>query len=296
MKKYQAVIIIVGVILSMTFAVQASGNEEKQIRERFISVDVYRVGVTEYDGFLINPSIDLLETISYRINPLSAGNVGGFPITSRLVDFANNKENMLEEFLNENGVIGEIEKVVVLEVRSLFLTIWITVNGENYFITADENKMEDYLLPNRDGYNYRLYTHAGYYEKFKIKDGILKINGKDITDENYIKFQHRTIWLPLRAVLEDLGVKVEWNAERNDVLLTFTTGEYILNLNDFTLHKVGSEISNLIFTPPGGYYRAMIIDGRTIVNDGLITEFLMIAGAEITDIDYDELVVNVSSQ
>lgn len=317
-KKFQFIFALLVIILiafvSICFASQTNDGKESN------GVVVYSISRTVYNQFLECPSKEILDQkesdtmISiYKKSDTSEGNIrreiisknpvqvdeskggtmriGSMPVYVSLVDFIGDKEN-IKKFLSQNDVVGEIKNVAMLEDQNIPVTIWLQVNQENFFITIDE-KFEDYSNnPNTNEYVYRLYTYLEYRNKFGIKDGKLKVNDKDITEGNYVKFQYYGVYIPFRAIMENLGAKVDWDADRNVVLLTCNDKEYILETNNvFSLVEVG-ESWNILTPPPGGSYCFEMIDDRINMDDFTMQAVVGLMGAKI-NIDYENLTVEV---
>ena len=308
-----------GVMIN-AFAVNAfASNLDKQ--ETKDGLVVYSFGYEIFENFIKNPSQEILEqqvndviisifsniessdecikceTIdnkSVKVDKANEGElkIGKLPVYSSLISFSCNKEN-LKKMLIENDITGDIADVCVLNMPNMAVTIWLTVNQENYFITIDE-RYDDYSIKNdEDEYVYRLYSYVDYCNKFGIRDGKLFVNGTNITEGNYVKIHYSGAYLPFRAIMENLGVKVEWDAERNVALLFYNDKAYVFNPNEFSLIEEGTT-TNMLITPPGGvYYYCNIIDDRIVMNNNAMQSIIRLMEAKI-NINYDNLIVEIN--
>ncbi|MEE1049723.1 MAG: copper amine oxidase N-terminal domain-containing protein [Clostridia bacterium] len=268
-------------------------------------ITVYTVGYDEMCEILENPSMELLEKIDKeKIQYLSItdnlrerikleqfrngesivleGENGvrwlgsAQELYTSFIDFVGNKDNILNTFMAENGVVGEVSKAVVLEIVSYDNVIWAQVNNENYFITVDEylkeidwdSELIEYEELFDEKNSFRLYSHSDYKEKYGAKDINLVVNGADLTAGNYVKLYNYSAYVPLRAVMEALGVKVDWNPENETVILYDNDNTYVIDPeNPYEYIKNGDKVEYIV--PPGAWdpLYSKVINGRTIVND-----------------------------
>ena len=222
-------------------------------------------------------------------------------VYSSLIDFVNDKENLTTLFA-ENGVEArEFEETAVFYTPNIPVTIWLRTNQENYFITINRN--EEFYDGNDDNpYTYKLYSYFDYCDKYGVKDGKLLINGEDITQGNYVKIYTYGAYLPLRAVMEKLGVKVDWDTEKNVARLTINGEDFILNPAELSFVPAqdpdpsGKYIFDMRILPPGSGsspYECFFIDDRIIMNDSamrLILTYLM--GIKL-HVSYDDLTIKI---
>jgi len=307
--------IIVGVLISTiamcAFAAQAAS--EHQERD---GVMVYRLGYDEFQNFIKHPSLEVLEqesnaicvftkldtptglmqwkminTDPVRVETSAVLRIGTLSVYSTFLDFVGSKE-VLQEFLVENGIAGEVESAIIFEMQRMPVTIWAKMEQEDFFITVNE-KFDDYSHSNPSEYVYRLYSYLDYYDKFGIKDGKLFINGKDITEGNYVKVHYSGAYIPFRAIMENLGAKIDWDTENNEALLNCNGKGYILETETFSLVEVGTSV-NILILPPGGYYYCQIINDRIIMNDQAMQTIIRLMEAKI-NVNYDELAININN-
>lgn len=321
--KFQLAIAIAAVWVVVTsVALYASASVTDSPKERG-DIMVYSFEYDVFQEFINKPSLEILEqqgnstmiSIFTNINssegrikreiinkePIQVDEtnggelkIGNLPIYSSLIDFTHNKES-LKKVLTENGVVGEIENVTILDIRNMAVTIWLEVNQEDYFITVDE-RYDDYAArSDKSEYVYRLYSYFDYYNKFGVKDGNLFVNGENITGDNYVKVHYSGAYLPFRAVMESLGAKVNWDPERNAVLLSYNDKKYVFKPDNLSLVEMGTT-TNILMTPPGGaYYYCKIIDDKTIINHYAMQAIVRLMGAKI-NIDYNNLIVEINQQ
>ena len=305
--------IIVNIFALYTFASETDNTNES-------GVTVYSFGYDVFSEFIENPVQEILEQqgncwVIYvltnmdssdgrikceiinedpvRVYKADSGKVyiGNLPVYSSLISFTQNKES-LKKILDENGVVGEIENVAILDIRNMAVTIWLKVDQEDYFITVDE-RGDDYCERNDESkYVYRLYSYMEYYNKFGIKDGKLFVNGENITKDNYVKVNYSGAYIPFRVVMESLGAKVDWDAEKNVVLLSCNDEEYVFDPDSLYMTERGKQ-DNILLLPPGGYYYCKIIDDRTIMNSDAMEVCVGLMGAKIS-VDYKNLTVEIN--
>lgn len=241
---------------------------------------------------------EIVSEVSARIYEGNDGElmIGKLPVFSSLIDFVNNKE-CLKKTLIENGAVGEIKDAVLLNVRNMPVTIWLMTDHEDYFITVDE-RFDDYFnRVDRSAYVYRFYSYSDYYDKFRVKNGKLFINGKDATEGNYVKVHYSGAYLPLRTVIEHLGAAIEWDTERNVAVIFYNNKTYVFDPYKFSLIDTMTE-TNILIMPPGGvYYYCKIIDNRIIMNNYSIQDIISLMGADAKiNVDYDNLKIEIWQQ
>jgi len=251
----------------------------------------------ETDTYMFSESIDYPGKIRYEI--LSSDTVEIYDnhdeinipylhitINNILLNFVGNK-NEIGKYLKQNGITGNIESIIILAVYDYSpRTIWVEVDQENYFITIDEM----YNI-NEETNVYRIYNHSEYYEKFKVKDGKLIVNGKDITSDNYIKIHYRYAEFPLVETIKALGAKVEWQS-KTTALVTYNNKKYIIDTIEYSFAEIGS-IDNIIETPPGGYSFYQVIGDDFILDSDLMKYVVNYMGANI-NIDYENLTITIN--
>lgn len=192
--------------------------------------------------------------------------IGTLPVSHTFLTLLYNRDELQRMLLNYE-ICGMVENVTVLDVENMAATIWVTANRENYFITVDE-QFEDYIYrTDATAYVYRVYTFDTYSERFGAKDGRLIVSKEDISADNYVKFHYTGVYLPLRATLEHLGVRVDWDANNNVILLCYEKKHYVFKPHTFELTEQGKE-DNLLIIPPGmDYYYCKSINGRIVLDD-----------------------------
>ncbi|AFS77983.1 copper amine oxidase-like protein [Gottschalkia acidurici 9a] len=112
------------------------------------------------------------------------------------------------------------------------------------------------------------------------------IDGNTInTDVNPVVIDGRTL-VPIRVVSENLGAKVEWNAETKEVKLDFTElGASVKMKIDSKEYDVNGEVGTMEVAPK-------MIDGRTMVPIRFISEEL----GFLVEWDGNTKTVNISSE
>jgi len=286
------------------------------------AVMVYTIDESIYREFIVNPNKQTLDTenINTEIHtynkskqkigyierkcingesldivevPSGYMRIGYIPVDEEFVDFINSKENIRQIFLS-NNIKCNITNYLLIEYLcpeaiKIPITIWIETDIGNYFITIEvdlNNLYGDYI--------YSVYTHNEYYEKFRLKEGTLIINGKDVTEGNYVKFENKSVYLPFYTVMENLGAEVDWDEKNKTYLFSCNGKDYVLDTNnEFSLTEVG-EKNNILLPPPGGSYFCQYIDGVLIMDNYTMQVIVNLMDAVI-NINYNELIVNIDS-
>ena len=284
---------------------------------------IYGKGRDIYNQFIQNPSYDVLnqqsdeirvnfiaetpagkiklETISHIPGTIQEYDEGvlrigeRLPVYKSLIDFVGNVSE-IKKYLDQNGVKADIESVSFISGGVSPHTIWVQTDKGNYFITINYQKEDVLNNPHKEvSYIYRFYNQIDYYEKFRMKDAKLIVKGKDITAGNYAKIQFDHVFIPLKAVVEQLGGKVEWNNDNPEVFITYNSKKYILNTSvGMKIYEV-REPENIIIQPPlgGGYLFSEIINGDIIILESNIRIFLKNQMGATVNIDYDNLMINI---
>ncbi len=115
----------------------------------------------------------------------------------------------------------------------------------------------------------------------------LIVNGKDITDECYVRFNQTRdiVELPLTAILKELGASVEW--QDGVATITFSDGRYIF---DTTEEHFG------VFPPPGSKYNLRKVVDNDIIMDYPSAHPVITYGMDAKiKINYDEKIITIQS-
>ena len=165
---------------------------------------------------------------------------------------------------------GRVTNCIIIDVRihaafQIPAIAWVQTDIEDYFIKIETDKT---ILRNPD-YIYTPCTYEELYNQLKFKDVELIINDVDSTADNYVKIQYKGAYLPLRAILEGIGVKVDWDGEKEEVTMSHMDEVYVLKLKvkDLSdnyspqIYEGDRNITIGVYSLFGGY---QIIDGRIV--------------------------------
>ncbi len=317
--KFRLIIILIIVFISIIINVSGQQISERNVESG--DIVVYSFPYEIFNKFIENPATNIFsdnenkiiisslskssnkqilrKTINQtptQIEEMEGGiYVGKTPVYLTLIDFVTNRE-MLKAFLIKNNiVINSINNINLLDVPNMPAIIWIQDNQQNYYITVDEKYEDKNVKKKEDEYIYRVYSDKEFYSKFSDKEGILIVNGKNVTTNNFVKINYSGTYISLRGVIESLGQKIEWD-DANCVARLMCNGKtYILDCqNKLSLVEEGTS-NNILILPPGGiYYYCSIINGQTIINENAMRMLLRLMDATI-NVDYNNLIVNINS-
>ena len=179
--------------------------------------------------------------------------------------------------------------------------------AEHAVIVSYDNKNEiwrvDYIFNGFDGsFTFIVGADGKFYYFAEYNDGDddncrLFVNGKDISDDNYVYMSHlyKHTGVPMVSILEELGAKVRWQSDTTaDIYIN--DEKYILDTSENTLQKPGSDWNYINILPgtKNGYEYTMV-DGEYTVDGSYLAWFLKSIGINM-DIDYEESVITVTSQ
>lgn len=159
------------------------------------------------------------------------------------------------------------------------------------------------------------------FDKSTINNGILNVNGTDITSKNVTirkeKFSNPVLPfpnsfivkisdyfsngyyyhadLPLTEVMKSLGMRVEW-IDDITANVTYEDKKYVLDLAKVSIVEVGTK-HNLISAATGGHRVYTVLDRELRLDDNTIKAFMYELGKKIdVHIDFDELVVYLTER
>ena len=160
-----------------------------------------------------------------------------------------------------------------------------------------------------------------YYGRSATKNGMLNVNGTNITSINVTirreKFSNPVLPfpnsfivkisdffskgyyyhadLPLTEVLKSLGMNVEW-VDDNTANVTFEDKKYVLDLAKVSIVEARTTY-NLIYPVPGGRRVHTVLDRELILDGNTIKNALYEMGEKINiDIDYDKSIINITKR
>lgn len=210
------------------------------------------------------------------------------PVYNSLIDFAGNK-NAMEVFLEKEGIKIKINSAVIVVTYNIPAVIWVKAGKEDYFITLNDNLIDDILYSHETTYVYRFYTHGEYYAKFKQKTGKLYIAGQ-LIPSSQVLFEYNDALLPLIPIINGLGGSFDW-VDATHAIITFKKDTFSLDTEKVRLVK-NNESKNIFEILPGGYRTFIVTASDILVDDFTLQNLLDYFNKEIT-VDYNNLTVNI---
>jgi len=222
--------------------------------------------------------------------------IGGLSISTEFIDYMGNYEN-IQQLLLDNNKEGRVTNCIIIYTgwyRTFKIPpiAWVQTDIEDYFIKIEANEEDSpghYLV-------YTVQNYAEFKEQFRLKDGTLKINGRDITGDNYVKFENQGIHLPFRTIMEEIGAKITWvGGEELEILIEGNEKIYSLKLahkisNGTPMIHDGERFLSPVVWLYFGYYE--MINGRLILDNDVMGGFTYLFDHKI-EIDYENLTVNI---
>ena len=264
-----------------------------------ISITKYTYSKARYGYVSVTPGkLTEAEAKLYTVDSADI-RIGGVPVYIEFFDYVGNFENF-QQLLLENNREGKVLNCIIISqfyhpIFKIRPIVWVQTDAEDYFIDIDPNENRA-LSPSSE---YVVQDYDEFKEKYMLKNGTLIINGRDITADNYIKFENKGIHLPFRAIMEELGAKITWvGGETDEIIIEHEDKKYILRLNDkeingtiTTVYDV-QEDKDIPVWGRYGYLEYDMIDDRVVFNNDIMREFVYLIGYTF-EIDYDNLSVNV---
>lgn len=310
------------------FAIMNISNRESGEKMGDMVV-VYSLDKNIFRDFMANPSIEILESkenntdicvftkskskegyIRRKISGrkpehideavsgyMRIGSNFSLPVYTEFIEFISSKSN-IQNIFADNNFNCKVNDYVIVEGRvpnsaKVPVIVWVTTDSGNYYITINEKPEFNKQLSTEFGYI--LYTQDAFLQKFGLRDGILRVNGKDITYGNYIKFENNGVYMPFRAIMETLGATIKWDVIQNNTSVKYNNKEYVLEVNNrLSLIEVGTP-ENILMTPPGGSYYCDIIDDRIIMDANTMKAVIKLIGGTV-NINYNNMVVEIDSE
>ncbi len=127
----------------------------------------------------------------------------------------------------------------------------------------------------------------------------LIINGKDITNGNYVRINHAKHYaeIPFTTVIQELGAKVEWKDDSKAVV-KYDGRKYILNTNEGTLVEKWDKHKLNQIMPAGGQQHKVVckvVDNELIVDSNSSRYFIFVVMGANMKVDYNKNAVNIES-
>ena len=122
---------------------------------------------------------------------------------------------------------------------------------------------------------------------------MLIVNGKDITNGNYVRIDKEQTALPFTAIMEALGSRVTW-LNQTTAIIIFRNKSYILNTSDCTLVETGGK-TNFLSAPPGGIRHYKMEGNEFILDYCTMAGAFQLMKAEVEiKIDYDDNIITIN--
>jgi hypothetical protein len=120
----------------------------------------------------------------------------------------------------------------------------------------------------------------------------LIVNGKDITEDNYVKLhkEQRYAELPLVAIMQALGADVDWKTEEIAELTLYET-KYVLDIrnNSLVVEDGGNDFKyNIITPPPGSSVQYKTMERELIIEHIVIRDLLDMLSMTMT-LNYQDM-------
>lgn len=206
--------------------------------------------------------------------------------TETLECFGTNESVAL--FLKKFGMECEVNDYFFIWVWDpIPMSVWCETDKGIYFITIVFN------LDSRE-YDYYLYSADEYYEKYRTRSGKLLVNGVDVTEDNYVRFEGSVFFAPFRTIMERLGYDVIWDEEYGVALFYVNNNQYALNPLKFSgiLPSYAIRGEHTGFIPDYGFVK----DGRIILcSYGSFGKLMKLLNVDY-NVDYDKAEIRIVSQ
>ncbi len=206
--------------------------------------------------------------------------------TETLECFGTNESVAL--FLKKLGMECEVNDYFFIWVwNPIPMSVWCETDKGIYFITIVFN------LDSQE-YDYCLYSADEYYEKYRTKTGKLFVNGVDVTEDNYVRFEGSVFFAPFRTIMEQLGYDVKWDEKDGVALFYVNNNQYALNPLKFSgiLPSYAIRGEHIRFVPDYGFVK----DGRIILcSYGSFGKLMSLLNVKYS-VDYDKAEIQIVSQ
>ena len=211
---------------------------------------IYNLSRDDFQDFINEPTEEMIYENCIRQNTYSESGV--FHITSNalflqiqdpLLSLLGDEDN-LQNYLSESAITDKIIGTAIVDSPSFPLTVWIETENTNYFITVE---LPDYTQE----YEYTLYDHTAFLEKYRIKEGRLYLNSQEIHLKSPIKIFSKNADIPLLTVMQELGASVEWQ-NSHIAIVTYNANAYFLDLESPLFCRLGDNNLNILYQIDGG--------------------------------------------
>ena len=186
-------------------------------------------------------------------------------------------DELMYKFLRENEIYN------VTDIRVLMVA---HIDGYLLYIKTDNEVFFSPLLFNGDSYsgfvNREIYSPQEFDELSRPTDLKIIIYGREINYSLNGEMNYNEVYLPIRVIIESLGIEVNWNEENRSI--NFLNIELVTDGNTLDVY-----IDDLFVGESNYYY---IKDGRVFVSEHLLESIKDALGIEV-DIDKDQHVINI---
>ena len=147
----------------------------------------------------------------------------------------------LDLVTDKTGIYFGVEKVVVLDAPRIPMTLWVTGEACNAFITVNEGFYGE-------GYIYKCYTQAAFNLKFVCLDASLWVDNQDVSGIT-VKLYADYADVPLLRVLEALGAEIQIESNKY-VNVSLNGNVYSLDIKKLEFFENGNT-ENLLYLVDG---------------------------------------------
>ena len=248
----------------------------------------------EYEGRLIS-EFDGEQRVHDLNGPLPR--VQNLMIHPELIDFFGYTD-AVQRYLLANGITANVKNRVLIGFfisggSGLNYVLWVETDIGDYFITVRHS----HFIAEPE-YDFVLYSWEEFYESYKLRDGRLMINGEDVTEGLWLKFQNRTLYISFGDLMEALGSNnIEWDIDERIVWFEYNGVDYIFTDNRRFALLYGEEpIPNLIYFRGlvGGYGTTFMIHDDIIIMDRIILDFIFRELGINRNINFDERILYIN--
>lgn len=295
--KYLFLISILFLIGCTAFFAYREHMKGETMKESFTgTLEIYKINRETFYSFLEHPSIELFNVDSDNIysytekeNWYITYNITRFPIQQSLIDFAGDVKQV-EQYLVENGITANIERIIVFEAPYIPITIWIKSDIEDICITINEQ------LEDKD-YVYRIYSFYEYYEKYCCRDASFMVDGQYITTNIPVKMYYGYADIPLTVTLEALGAQIV-KEDNMSISIIIKEKKYYLNIKNALLYEDNIADVNLLYQIDGGPIFVYKNNQEIMVDSNTLSSVLYQMGVFVTikcDAENEKVIIEQAS-
>ena len=257
-------------------------------------IDYYSVPKEIYRSFIKEPSIELLNNgEKKRFFYLNVDD--GFycdnyfgAITVENINFYCTKN--LQKVLNDNNIYEKIKNYVLVSTdisnnSDIPVTLWIeTMDGNDYFIELGYDDTKKIKI---DKSIFSLYQE--YYDKYKQYDGKVYVNGNEVLNADYIKFEGKGVLVPFRTIMEAMGSKVVWDEGTRSVKFSVNEEWYIWR-RLMSPAIISAKEGKVVYE---NFYTTEFYNDSIIINDLRLCDLVNLYGG-VVEIDYSTYCIYIN--